>query len=102
MHDPLMRHKQDPTSVRASVCAHCTVQVCILAVMFLCKHYAQGGPYVAELQQENFNPILMYKAQEELDSSFPSLSSDSFVLALQTEFQLELYTKFACFFSALH
>ena len=50
---------------------------------------------MAELQQENFNPILMYKAQGELDLSFPSLSSDSFVLALQTEFQLELYTKFA-------
>ena len=56
---------------------------------------------MAELQQETFNPVLMYKAQGELDSSFPSLSSDSFVLALQTEFQLELYTKI-CFFSAVH
>ena len=48
-----------------------------------------------KLQQETFDPVLMYKAQGELDSSFPSLSSDSFVLALQTEFQLELYTKYA-------
>ena len=51
--------------------------------------------YVAELQQETFNPILVYKVQGELDPNFPSLSSDSFVLALQTEFQLGLYQKYA-------
>ncbi len=51
--------------------------------------------YVAELQQETFNSILMYKAQGELETSFPSLSSDSFVLAFQTEFQLDLYKKYA-------
>ena len=44
--------------------------------------------YVAELRQETFNPILMYKAQGELNPSFPSLPCDLF-------FQLELYKKCA-------
>ena len=50
VNDPLiMRHKHDPTSVRASVCVHITLYncihtLCILAVMFLCQHCAQGGP----------------------------------------------------------
>lgn len=57
--------------------------------------YIKVALYVAKLQQEAFNSILMYKAQGELDPSFPSLSSDSFVLALQTEFQLDLYKKYA-------
>ena len=48
--------------------------------------------YVAELQQET---ILMYKEQGEFNPSFPSLPCDSFELALQTEFQLELYKNFA-------
>ena len=51
--------------------------------------------YVAELQQENFNPILIYKAQGEVDPGFPLMLSDSFVLALQTEFQLDMYKEFA-------
>ena len=57
--------------------------------------YAKVALFVAELQQEAFNSMLMYKAQGELDPSYPSLSSDLFVLALKTEFQLDLYRKYA-------
>ena len=50
---------------------------------------------VAELQQESFNPILVYKPQGTLDSQYPSLPVDSFILIIQTEFQMQLYRKYA-------
>ncbi len=37
----------------------------------------------------------MYKSQGVVDSLFPTLSSEAFVLALQTEFQLQQYRKYA-------
>jgi hypothetical protein len=50
---------------------------------------------VQELQQEPFDPILIYKPQGMLKEECPTLSRDSFVLAVQTEFQVELYRKFS-------
>ena len=50
---------------------------------------------VAELQQEPFNPVLMYKPQGVSDSQFPSLPQESFILIVQTEFQMQLYRKHA-------
>lgn len=47
---------------------------------------------VAELEQESFNPILIFKPQGKVDQTL-SLESDSFVLAIQTQFQMELYRK---------
>lgn len=47
---------------------------------------------VQELQQEPFDPILIYKPQGNESST---LSKDSFILAVQTEFQAELYRKFS-------
>lgn len=50
---------------------------------------------VAELQQEPFNPVVMFKPQGSKDDSYPALHADSFVLVIQTQFQMELYQKFA-------
>ena len=50
---------------------------------------------VAELQQEPFNPILLFKPQGEPDSQHPTLSIESFILIMQTEFQMQLYRKYA-------
>lgn len=50
---------------------------------------------VAELQQEPFNPVLVYKPQGVLDNQYPSLPMESFILIIQTEFQMQLYRKYA-------
>lgn len=47
--------------------------------------------FVQELQMEPFNPILLYKPQGELMEEYPTLSKESFLLAIQTEFQVELF-----------
>lgn len=50
---------------------------------------------VAELQQEPFNPILLFKPQGEPDGQYPTLSIESFIRIMQTEFQMQLYRKYA-------
>lgn len=50
---------------------------------------------VAELQQEPYNPIVMFKPQGSKDDLHPALQADSFVLVIQTQFQMELYQKYA-------
>ena len=50
---------------------------------------------VQELQQEPFDPILIYKPQGMLKEDYPTLSNDSLVLAVQTEFQMKLYRQFS-------
>jgi hypothetical protein len=50
---------------------------------------------VAELQQELFNPVVIFKPQDSKDDSHPALQTDSFVLVIQTQFQMELYQKYA-------
>lgn len=49
---------------------------------------------VAELQQESFDPVLVFKPQEMLDEVHTSLPEQTFVLAIQTQFQKELYQKY--------
>ena len=48
---------------------------------------------VHELQNEPFNLVLFYKPQGSESEKKPFLKKDSFFLALQTEFQMELYQK---------
>lgn len=50
---------------------------------------------VRELQQEPFNPILIYKPQGVVNDEYPTISKDSFIVAVQTEFQVDLYRKFS-------
>ena len=46
---------------------------------------------VEELRGESFNPVLIYKPQGTKDPQYPMLTDDTFILALQTKFQKELY-----------
>ena len=46
---------------------------------------------VEELRGEPFNPVLIYKPQGTKDPQYPMLPDDTFILALQTKFQKELY-----------
>ena len=46
---------------------------------------------VTELKEEPFNPILVFKPQGSQDPGFAALSAEMFVLAIQTQFQMELY-----------
>ena len=46
---------------------------------------------VTELKEEPFNPILVFNPQGSQDPGFPTLSAETFVLAIQTQFQMELY-----------
>ena len=50
---------------------------------------------VRELQREEYDPILCYKRQGSIDTSYPQLPADAFLLAFQTEFQRSLYENFA-------
>ena len=50
---------------------------------------------VKELREENGDPVLLYKAQGINDQDYPMLGQDSFVLAIQTPFQRELFQSFA-------
>ena len=44
---------------------------------------------------EPFNPVLVYKQQGMVMPEYPTLASDSFVLAIQTEFQMRLYRRYS-------
>ena len=48
---------------------------------------------VQELEQEPFNPVLMYKPQGTVSPDYPTLSEETFVLAIQTEFQQHLFRR---------
>ena len=50
---------------------------------------------VNELRAEIYDPILCYKPQGSIDPTLCQLTKDSFILALQTEFQKDLYERFA-------
>ena len=50
---------------------------------------------IKELQAEPYNPILLYKPQGITDSNLSTISKDGFILALQTEFQRDLYRQYA-------
>lgn len=49
---------------------------------------------VKELRKEKHDPILLYKPQGVVNPSMP-LPQDRFVLALQTEFQQDMYQHYA-------
>ena len=49
---------------------------------------------VAELQQEPFNPVMAFKMQGIKNPLYPTLPEDAFFLAIQTEFQMDLYRKY--------
>ena len=51
--------------------------------------------FVQELRGEPYDPILLYKRQQQIDQENPSLSQDAFLLAIQTEFQRQLYEQHA-------
>ena len=51
--------------------------------------------FVQELRGEPYNPILLYKRQHEVDQQLPSLPQDAFLLAIQTDFQQQLYQQYA-------
>ena len=50
--------------------------------------------WVEEMMQENYNPILCYKPQGE-ESDEQGVEKNDFLLAFQTEFQREMFTKYA-------
>ena len=50
---------------------------------------------VEELRQEPHNPILLFKPQGSSCTEFPLIHHDGFLLIMQTEFQKELYSKYA-------
>ena len=51
--------------------------------------------FVQELRREPYNPILLYKQQHENDKQCPLLAEDTFLLAIQTDFQQQLYEQHA-------
>ena len=63
----IIRHKNDPTSVSL---------------------------LVAELQQEDYDAILLFKPQGERSIAYPNLSTESFVLVIQTQFQQQMFQKY--------
>ena len=46
---------------------------------------------VEELRNEPFDPILIYKPQGRVEPQYPMLQVETFVLAIQTKFQKDLY-----------
>ena len=50
--------------------------------------------FVNELQKEQFNPVLLYKRQHERNPDY-MLPVESFVFAMQTEFQMDCYQQHA-------
>ena len=46
---------------------------------------------VEELRNEPYNPVLIYKPQGRTEPQYPTLQDETFVLALQTKFQKDLY-----------
>lgn len=51
--------------------------------------------FVTELQEEKFDPVLFFKPQGHKSTEYPNVPEESFILALQTEFQLNLYKQHA-------
>ena len=50
---------------------------------------------VNELHEEPFDPVLVYKVQHHSSPDYPSLPTDAFVLAIQTNWQKDVYEKYS-------
>ena len=50
---------------------------------------------VSELREESFDPILFFKPQGSKSPEHHFLPEESFILTIQTKFQLELYEQYA-------
>ena len=50
---------------------------------------------VLQLQQEPYNPVMAFKVQGKLDRIHSTLPEDAFLLAIETEFQRDMYQKYA-------
>ena len=50
---------------------------------------------VSELMAESFDPVLFLKPQGSKSPAYPGLAEESFILAIQTKFQLEFYDQHA-------
>ena len=50
---------------------------------------------VKEIQLESYNPIIAYKPQGVVVPEIPKIPKDGFLLALQTEFQRDMYRQYA-------
>ena len=50
---------------------------------------------VAELQQEDFNPVFYFKQQHVVDEQHPQFSREAFLLMFRSEFQQQMYLRFA-------
>ena len=48
-----------------------------------------------KLHEEPFNPVLLYKPQHSRIPEYASLPDDVFILGIQTEWQKELFEKYA-------
>ena len=59
------------------------------------RHENDATSVVQELEMEPFYPVLVYKRQGMVMPEYPTLGSDSFVLAIQTEFQMKMYREYS-------
>ena len=59
------------------------------------NHALPVAATVRKLQDEPFNPILLYKQFGDKDDRFPDLPADSFMLVIQTEHQKELFERYS-------
>ena len=50
---------------------------------------------VQELHGEPYDPILLYKRLHEVDKQYPLLAEDAFLLAIQTDFQRQMFEQYA-------
>ena len=89
-HDATRKHfvsKQDIANMR--------MKVKDLTVIRHKEDAVSVNMFVSELQEESYNPILLYKQQHETDPNYPILSKESFVFAIQTEFQKNCFQQYA-------
>ena len=70
-------------------------KVCDMAVMRDPDDATSVQMMVNELEDESYNPVLIYKPQHKQSSEHPSLPADAFVLAIQTHWQKEMYRRFS-------
>ena len=70
-------------------------KVCDMAIMRDSDDATSVQLIVNELQDESYNPVLIYKPQHKQSSEYPSVPADAFLLAIQTLWQKEMYKKFS-------